>query len=233
MKLATYNIRNWNFGDSGNNYWQKRKYGIKHIIESNDVDIVGLQEVTPIFQSSSLKSLFPQYNYIGCSAGFFAENLAIIYKNRTLLDSGKFTISKNRICMWAKFEDCYVFNTHFDFSREDKTNSAKIIVEKIKEINNEGFPIVLMGDLNVSFTNENDIYNLLADIFDDANVKSTLIINGSIGTAAGFKSEPPTLDRRIDYIFTKGFKNLICETNTYLYNGVFPSDHLPIIAKIE
>ncbi len=71
----------------------------------------------------------------------------------------------NRVCTYGLFKDkktkqkFWVFNTHFDHIGEiARRNSAKLIIEKIKELNVKDYPVVLMGDFNLEPESENIKY---------------------------------------------------------------------------
>ena len=66
-----------------------------------------------------------------------------------------------RICTYGLFinkktkEKLYVYNAHFDhIGNQSRIMSAKLILQKITEINVTNCPIVLMGDFNSEPTNE-------------------------------------------------------------------------------
>ncbi|HEX3009299.1 MAG TPA: endonuclease, partial [Bacteroidales bacterium] len=63
LKVATYNLRNDNLGDSLNK-WTDRCPVIADLISFYDFDIFGTQEGL-INQLTDLKTKLPDYNYIG------------------------------------------------------------------------------------------------------------------------------------------------------------------------
>ena len=63
----------------------------------------------------------------------------------------------NRLCTWVLLEtdkkerQFMVFNTHFDHKGvKARTESAKLILRKIKELNKSNLPIILTGDFNLT-----------------------------------------------------------------------------------
>lgn len=260
MKLSTYNIRVQCPDDFGVKHFLIRKQGIKKIVRNHDVDILGVQEISHWVQLGLLSCLLPEYDVHShgrnTDNGFFGERLAILYKpdKFKLVDKGCIKLTPmsedlklrwgdyhKRICVWVKLFDLethkhvYVFNSHFAAEPTMHDTAVREIIEfmKIKCHNFLTDQVIFMGDLNMHYTDNEPAYNYLTDYFDDANVKSKLIINGEIGTGCDFSNVIPKLYRRIDYIFTRNMKQLICVTDTTLHNNIFPSDHLPIIVNIK
>lgn len=259
MKAGTYNIRVQCPDDFGKKHFLIRKSGIKKIIRNHGVDILSVQEVAHWAQLAILACTLPEYDIFSqgrdTDNGFFGERLAILYKpdKFKLMDKGVIKLTPmsealkkqwvdyhKRICIWVKLLDLqtcqyvYVFNSHFAAEPTMHDTAVVEIIEFMKSLKDfETAKIVFMGDLNMHFTNNEKAYDYLTKYFDDANIKSEIIVNGEIGTGVDFSSTPTALYRRIDYMFSRNMKQNLCVTDTTLYNGIFPSDHLPIIAKID
>jgi endonuclease/exonuclease/phosphatase family metal-dependent hydrolase len=144
-----------------------------------------------------------------------------------------------RVCTYGKFRAkndtsvFWVFNTHFDHIGEQaRKESIFLILKKIATINAEALPVILMGDLNLEPKHESIIY--LADKMDDTFIAAGEHSFGPAGTFNGFKFDEP-VNRRIDYVFTsKG--DFIVRKNAILSDSKecrYPSDHLPVYAKLE
>ena len=86
-----------------------------------------------------------------------------------------------------------------------------------------------MGDFNCE-PNSKPIKKI-NEALQDGLLASPTELQGPIGTYSGFDLKAP-LDRRIDYIFIKGFevKNY-SHIDSKISNGNWPSDHLPILIK--
>ncbi|MEL0241186.1 MAG: endonuclease/exonuclease/phosphatase family protein, partial [Flavobacteriaceae bacterium] len=122
------------------------------------------------------------------------------------------------------------FNTHFDhMGKEARAESAKLIVSKIAALVSDGEAIILSGDFNAE-PHEEPI-GVLKNSFEDPANKVEL--QGPVGTFSGFELDA-NLDRRIDYIFTKGV-NVVGYQHlaTRRTNGRWISDHLPILLSFE
>ena len=124
-----------------------------------------------------------------------------------------------------------VFNTHFDhIGIKARKNSAKLILKKIKDINTDKFPVVLMGDFNLK-PGEKPVQLIKRYMHDGLDFSKTPF-QGPKGSFNGFDTEAP-IDARIDYIFVKGF-----DVESYIHidermdNGKHISDHLPVLINI-
>ena len=252
INVATFNLRYDTPNDSLNG-WPNRKDDVAALIRYHDADIVGVQEAL-LHQLKDLEERLPDHSWLGVgrddgkTGGEFS---AIIYNKHhfQVLDSGTFWLSTTpevpskgwdaaivRVCTWAKMKnrhmgkDFFVFNTHFDhIGVEARTNSSKLILEKITEIAGN-MPVVLTGDFNAEPATE--AYKTMVGSLVDARDKSALPPYGPVGTWNGFDHQA-TLDRRIDYVFV----NDKVEVLKYAVladakNNRYPSDHLPVLAKI-
>ena len=275
LQVGSYNIRYENKGDSlKGNGWGQRLPIIAQQILFHDLEIFGTQEGY-IGQLEGMKALLPGYEYIGVGrddgkqAG---EHSAIFYKTEVfdLLDHGDFWLSPtpdepskgwdaalNRICTWGHFkvketkQELYYMSLHMDhIGVQARMESAKLVVEKIKEICG-GKPVVLTGDFNVD--QNNPIYStfvtsgILSDSYEICEIRYALD-----GTANGFDPNSFTTSR-IDHVFvspqtrvirygvlTDTYRTMTPEAKKY-ENGNFPkeisfqafqartpSDHFPI-----
>jgi len=197
-----------------------------------------------------------QYSYIGVGRddGKTKGEYSAIYYDTTKLDvryqntfwlsdtpekiSVGWDASMERICTYGHFIDkltqteYHIFNAHFDhigpIARE---NSAKLIVQKIRQLKLESKNIILMGDLNC-LPDSQAIIEFKKGL-DDASELAGGHIYGPVGTYNHF--DPAFIpDRRIDYIFSK---NLSVSTYRHIddrrQNNLWPSDHLPVFVKFK
>ncbi len=169
-----------------------------------------------------------------------------------LLESGTFWLSETpdvlskgwdanlpRVCTYAHLYDTlaakkiWVFNTHFDhIGKEARRRSAELILLKIKELNKENEPIILMGDFNSEPTEAPAV--LLSRALLDTRSVSREPAFGPEGTFNAFKFHEP-VKRLIDYIFING-QGMNVRQHAVLSdskNCHYPSDHLPVLARME
>jgi len=99
-------------------------------------------------------------------------------------------------------------------------------------VGNKNLPVILTGDLNL--TPDEDPISLLKKSLKDARDISQEPPYGPVGTYNGFKLDADLSERRIDYIFVQGnIKVLEYAALTDTYNNRYPSDHLPVFARIQ
>jgi endonuclease/exonuclease/phosphatase family metal-dependent hydrolase len=257
IRIMTFNIR-YDEPRDGVNAWPNRKQKVADVIRFHKADIIGVQEAL-LTQLRDLEKLLPGFAWVGVGrtdgkeAG---EYSAILYRKDRfrLIASDTFWLSETpdkvgskgwdaalpRIVTWAKFSDRVTgktfvhFNTHFDHVGEKaRAESASLILKKAGEIHGKG-PFVLTGDLNVrqdSGAYKTIIAGTPIVKVVDARYAS---VNGHIGgdsTFNGFKELEP--GRTIDHIFVRdGIKVLEHGTLSDRWDGLWASDHLPVIAEI-
>jgi endonuclease/exonuclease/phosphatase family metal-dependent hydrolase len=255
VTLMTYNIK-LDYPKEGENSWENRKDWMMGQVNFYEPDIFGVQEAMPN-QMRYMDSTMTAYNYVGVGRDDGkdeGEYSAIFYdKNKfKIITSSTFWLSQspdqvsigwdavnNRVCTYALFEEVkskaqfWVFNTHFDHvGKEARMNSVKLIMEKIKSLNDKNHPVVLMGDFNLEPETEN-IQMIKLDMNDSREV-SEVEPFGPEGTFNGFQFEQP-VSRRIDYIFVSK-TNIEVKKYAVLSDSKdlkYPSDHLPVYVKIK
>lgn len=254
LKIATYNIRFDNPNDTGN-LWKDRSPHLFNLIKFHQIELFGTQEGL-YHQLEEIKEA-TAFDYIGVGrdkGGKEGEFSAIFYdpEKFTLLENGTFWLSEtpevpskgwdaalNRVCTWGKFrtgkrKTFYVFNIHYDhIGQKAREESSRLVIRKIKELNTENLPVVLMGDFNV--TPDNPAYQTVIDSSDlkDSRLISKIPSIGNQGTFNGFNWErlPEGI---IDHVFVS--PNMIVHRHGILtdnYGKKYPSDHFPVFAEIS
>lgn len=253
IRIATFNLRYANAGDSGN-LWADRAPIAANLIEFHDFDVFGTQECLR-HQLDTLAALLPGYAWYGRGRDdgeAKGEHSAIYYKKNKykLLSKGSFWLSEtpekpgpgwdarlNRICSWVQLvpakggKKFFVFNVHFDHQGvKARVESGKLMIKKIQAIAGNN-PALLTGDFNGDHNSE--WYKTLAtsEVLKDTyvQVKKPYANNGSFNS---FKT--PTSTAIIDHIFTtKQFSVKRWGILTDSYFGKFPSDHFPVVTDVE
>jgi len=251
--LISYNIRydnNWDVENS----WSLRKNRICQLLNDYNPSIFGIQEGL-LNQVSFIDSALIKYDYVGVGRddGKMKGEFCAIYFDTTrykIRNNSTFWLSETpdvvsvgwdaaleRICTYGLFEDktsgeeFLVFNTHFDhLGVIARKKSSALILKKIKEINTQSLPVILMGDFN-SIPDSDPIKILKNDLIDALQI-SLENLEGSQGTFNGFDMMLP-IDKRIDYIFTKNLQVLSYRhIDDRLNNNRHISDHLPVMIEI-
>jgi len=251
--LISYNIRydnNWDVENS----WSLRKNSIRQLLNDYNPSIFGIQEGL-LNQVDFIDSALIKYDYVGVGRddGKMEGEFCAIYFDTTrykIRNNSTFWLSETpdvvsvgwdaaleRICTYGLFEnktsgeEFWVFNTHFDhLGVIARKKSSALILKKIKEINTQSLPVILMGDFN-SIPDSDPIKILKSDLIDALQI-SLENLEGPQGTFNGFDMMLP-IDNRIDYIFTKNVKVLSYRhIDDRLNNNRHISDHLPVMIEI-
>jgi endonuclease/exonuclease/phosphatase family metal-dependent hydrolase len=259
VRLMTYNVR-LDTPDDLENVWANRKSRLFNVIRFNKADIFCLQEPLPN-QINDLQQAFPDFSYYGVGredGQTKGEYCPIFYDKRrfSALENGTFWLSETpeipgskgwyatlpRIVSWVKMEDFltgltfYLFNTHFDHSSQNaRDQSAILLIKKIQEIATDA-PIIITGDFNdgpSSKPYKTIIENTSGLELKDAVSVSEYPHHGPSFTFVGFDFIGVP-GRIIDYIFVNDDVDVTWHaTLTDNWDGVYPSDHLPVLIEFE
>ena len=251
LKVMSYNIR-LSTDKDGTNAWKYRCPATLEMIKDQNPDVFGVQEALPE-QVSFLEEWVEGYDCVGVGRDDGkkkGEFMSIFWNKKTvkLMKWGTFWLSETpekpskgwdaacyRTATWALMKDkrtgerFYFVNTHLDHAgAEARKNGLKLIVERIAEINPEGYPMVLTGDFNMKPSAPE-----LKDL--DACMKSArkvALATDSHQTFNGWGKAKS--DMVIDYIYISGFSSCLeYQTVTKKYNDrKFISDHYPITARL-
>jgi len=254
IKILTYNIRYDDFKGTETS-WAQRKEFLTAQLKFYNPDIFGTQEGL-VHQLKYIDSALVNHQYIGvgrddgkekgefCAIFFNIQKFKLIKQSTFWLSPTPDSVSMgwgaqlNRICTYALFKDLktkkylWVFNAHFDHISElARENSAKLIIEKINQLNTKKYPVVLMGDFNQ--VPESIPIQYLSARMNDSKLVSKDLVFGNNGTFNNFEFNKP-LTERIDYIFTSK-NNIQVKKYAVLSDSkycLYPSDHLPVFAEI-
>ena len=249
IKVMSYNIR-YGKGKDGTNSWPLRYPATAMMIEDQRPDVFGIQEALD-FQVQYIAETCRDYENVGVGredGKKDGEHMSIFYnkKNIKLLKWGTYWLSETpdkpskgwdaacyRTATWALMKDkrtgkkFYFVNTHLDHKgAEAQKNGLALIVERIAQMNPEGYPMVLTGDFNVLPDNPvlNDLNTKMKSAQDNA------VKTDNRGTFNGWGKS----NKKIDYIYYSGFSE--CpqfEVVTKRYaDRAYISDHFPITAVL-
>ena len=254
IKVMTYNIRCGFCEDSSDvNNWSKRKYLVAYLIKNHNPDLIGLQEAE-MFQVNELIEMLDEYDWYGVSredGKEGGESTAILYRTKRFLPEQKQTlwlsetpgiVSKGWDAMFKRtvtiiklkdlvsLKEFYYLNTHLDHIGENaRTESSKLLVNEIGKYSTD-YPVILTGDFNYTSTAEG--YKIITSkLFDSKYSSKTESVGGNI-TFNGFGNDIKP-DNKIDFIFVNDNVEVLNHTtDTTTFNGLYPSDHFPVIAEI-
>lgn len=251
LKVMSYNIR-LGSADDGTNSWMYRCGATLEMIHDQKPDVIGLQEAVDA-QVRFLEEFVDDYNCVGVGredGKKKGEQMAIFWNKKTVkvLKWGTFWLSETpdkpskgwdskhyRTATWALMKDkrtgerFFFVNTHLDHrGAEARKNGLKLIVERIKEINPKGYPMVLTGDFNMKPTAPElkELDSLMLSARKAASKTDSHQTFNGWGKAKA--------DMVIDYIYYSGFASCLeYQTVTKKYSDrKYISDHYPIFARL-
>lgn len=256
LSVMTYNLRY--ASATPPNAWPQRRPLMSELITKVSPDLIGTQEGL-LSQLQDLASDLPDYNWVGVGrddGNTKGEFMAVFYRKARLeaLSTNYFWLSDTpevpgsstwgntcrRMVTRLKFrdrvtgEEFYFFDTHFDNEVQlARENSAKLLRERVSDLKTK-LPVLLVGDFNAA-AGTNSAYSILTDnkFFTDLWLTSEVRRGDGIGTFNGFQSGVRP-GPRIDWIFARGEVEVKdAETLTFSRDGQFPSDHFPVVARIN
>jgi len=250
LSVMSFNLR-YDEPSDEENQWANRKEACITMLNEVKPTIFGIQEGLHN-QVSYLEHNLQNYSYVGVgredghSGGEYA---AIFYDEAKVepTDNGNFWLSETpeypsigwdanniRICTWAKFKDIlkdkefYVFNTHLDHKgKTAQQESSKLIVQKIQEITEPGFPIFITGDFNMLIGNSR-LEPITTNYYSAQRFAERSDDNKSYN-AFGLG----VISRNIDFIFYNNSRAVSYKTIVRNYGAPYISDHYPIITHFK
>ncbi|KRC80084.1 endonuclease/exonuclease/phosphatase family protein [Sphingomonas sp. Root241] len=250
LKVMSFNVRYANEND-GANAWSKRREVTAAMLEKAAPDLFGTQELLKV-QGDFLAARLKGYAWFGVDrrGGHADEHMGVFYRTDRLklIESGQFWLSDTpevvgsitwghplpRMVTWGLFETVkggrrfYAFNTHLPYRDEDedaRTKGAALILERIEAMAGD-LPVVLTGDFNT--TPGSEAHKLLATRLTDARDSAPQ----KLGPEMTFHNFTGKADKRIDWIFTRGFTAKRVTTITDHQGEVQTSDHFPVLAEL-
>jgi endonuclease/exonuclease/phosphatase family metal-dependent hydrolase len=249
LKVMSYNIRLGSAND-GTNSWGLRYPATAEMIEDQMPDIFGVQEALAS-QIRFIEDNFVNYKSVGVGredGKKGGEHMSIFWNKKTvsLLKWGTFWLSETpekpsmgwdaackRTATWALMKckktgkKFYYVNTHLDHKGvEAQKNGLKLIVDRIDDINPEGYPMILTGDFNITPDNPNlvELDSKMQSVRKVAEKTDNHDTFNGWGKGKGV----------IDYIYASGFSAYPeYQTVTKRYaDRKFVSDHYPICAVL-
>lgn len=251
LRVMSFNVR-VPVDQDGPNAWPHRKDILVDLVASAKPDVVGTQELKRI-QADYLLAHLPGYAWFGTDrrGGRDDEYMGVFYRRDRLrlIELGNFWLSDTpdvagsiswghplpRMVTWGLFETVddgqrfYLYNTHFPYRAEDeaaRTKGAEAIAARIAGLPRD-VPVVLTGDFNTA--PDGPAHRVLSRDLADVRTAAAQI-EGPEPTFHGFTGKA---DRRIDWIFARGFVPLRLRTEDMNRAGRYPSDHFPIIADLD
>ncbi|MEU4419684.1 endonuclease/exonuclease/phosphatase family protein [Actinoplanes sp. NPDC024001] len=255
LDVMTFNLR---FAASITPHsWAQRRPAMRDLLTAERPHLIGTQEGLAGQLRDIESDLGENYDYLGLgrAGGSLSEHMAIFYDTARLRPrtSGNFWLSETpqvpgsiswgaysvRMVTWALFTDLatgrefYAVNTHLDnVSEPARRNATRLIVQRLATF--DRLPVVLTGDFNSPASDSSQIYRALVDRAGLRDTWTSAARRGpAYGTNHGYQSPTPD-GKRIDWILTTpGVTAVGALMNTYRRGSQYPSDHLPVQARLR
>ncbi len=251
VKLISFNLRTATADKGSVHHWDNRKEAAAALILKENPTVLGVQEAV-LSQVNDMKGLLPEYEFIGVGRNdgvVKSEMMGIFYKKADveLLDWGTFWLSETpdvpskgweakfyRTATWAVFRHLpsgkrfFFLNTHLDHqAKTARRESIKLICEKMRELNPQGYPAVLTADFNSDTSDP--IFEPLDAVMN--NTRECAAVTDTLPTFNRWGVGSP---RVLDYIFVSPtFKILEYRTIQDDYGVPYVSDHYPISSLLR
>ena len=249
ITMMSCNVRCWSPTDLGKKAWFYRAELLLSDIAAQAPGIIGFQEVSAMHYRYLVDALVGYDSVIDYRDNSpLSEGCPIFYNTAlyTLKDKGSFWLSETpevmskdwgaahyRICSYviltdkATDRDFVVFNTHLDHvSDEARIKGIAVVLEKIAQFG--GLPAVIMGDFNA--LEGSKTYESATEHFLDAQYAAAETMEGHTYQNWG----NPEKFKRLDYfmISKTGFAVKEYDVVQPIHDGVYASDHNPIVLKL-
>ena len=248
-KIISYNLRCLAPEDLGKKSWFYRADLVLEDLQTQAPGIMGFQEATFVHYNYLVEAL-PQYDSVITYRDNFvlSEGCPIFYHTGLyeLKDKGSFWLSETpevmskdwgskcyRVCSYviltekASGKDFVVFNTHLDHvSDEARIKGMDVVLDKIAQFG--GLPSIIMGDLNA----EEDSATIAAATEHFLDARYAAETTEDTYTYQNWGNME--VAKRIDYfmISREGIRAKEYNALTETHNGVYSSDHSPIVLTI-
>ena len=257
LRVCSFNLRGVIGKDKNERSWNYRKDIVANFLKKQNIDICGTQE-SAYKQFPALKELLPEYAFFGKSSigehDGRVMNLVMYRKSRfKMLKAETLWLSETpekvskildsaepRTFTYGHFFDnktkreFFIFSTHFDHKGKlARPAQSKILMQLIEKIAKDK-PFILVGDFNSKENSEVINYIKAKPYISDARTISKAKPIDMPSTFHAFKGHTSKVYKnRIDYVWvSKPSEVLSYEVSNYSENGVYPSDHYPIVCNI-
>lgn len=252
--LITCNIRFDNPAD-GQNSWQHRREFLSQTLLKHHPSIIATQEGR-VHQLNQLKASLKNFDITDQHRSWIGERMypSIFLRQDKFefLGSGDMWLSETpdiagshsfesafpRLMTWAKIQikgseqKLFVVNTHLDHIKaETRLNQAKVLVEAIRRIWDDHSPLIIMGDFNDA--PDAQVREVIVKAFPFLQDAWKIMNSKEETSHHAFKGETEN-GNRIDWILVDNKLTVkSCVMDKSILNGIYPSDHYPIICKIK
>jgi endonuclease/exonuclease/phosphatase family metal-dependent hydrolase len=258
LKIMSFNVRTSGMDKDTPNHWEHRKEACIALIKDQKPTLIGFQEAVYSAQWEWIKDQLKSEGYDGYGLNRqtgkesgSGECPGILYDKSVIkkIEVGTFWLSETpdkpskgwganyyRTATWGVFEyiptgDKFVMiNTHLDHESETaQIEGMKLIANKLKEYEDEDYPLFLTGDFNVVASDK--ALEPIKDFMRNARTYAHPTDNNPTVNGFGDTSSKKKIDHIYysDYLKIKEYYTIVDS-----YSGVtYVSDHYPIYAIIK
>ena len=260
FRLGSYNLRMGHLDTDPDNKWPVRKPRlIKSLLES-DFDIAGIQEVNKLMQKELVDELGGTYTFwffspyaqdgVGDKAHgimfrtslFTVSDKHFFWASETpdvlsLSDTGDLgNFSRGGCCAVLTHKDSgmrlFLMCAHACLNPKPNARYASVYRRMEERYNPDGLPSFFVGDMNAA--PDSEASGIFRKHWDDAFLTVDASARGGlVNTYNDYRF--PSGSERIDCIYYRGkgvkVKSYCCDGS--LYEGLYASDHFPVMAEIS
>lgn len=253
LNLISCNIRFDNPADA-QNAWAHRRGFLAETLLSHSPDLIATQEGR-IHQLREFEADLVNFKILDQHRSWIGERMypSIFIREDKFeyLNSGDIWLSETpdiagsrsfesafpRLMTWAHLQfknseqSIFVVNTHLDHIKaETRIRQAEVLVNEIERQWNRNCPLIIMGDFNES--PEGEVKELLFHKFELNDCWKQFHSHEETSHHA-FQGEMQN-GSRIDWILAdKKLSILSCEMDKSEKNGLYPTDHFPVICELS
>ena len=246
LKVMTFNIRGTTTEDDAFNNWGMRAGACRDMIIDQQPSIVGFQELVATewkYMSGTLAS----HGYVGAPVDDPMNSFMYRPDELEVLSEGVFWLSDTpaksstswdgyvRYVHWAVLkvlssgQEFFYINTHFGLTTASRKSAMTLIQKRIKLLNTNNLPIVMMADFNTHATDS--VFEGIRESM--VCTREVAPITDDVKTYNAWGNEAKAY--QCDHIWiTNTIKCLEYKTVTQWYDGhKYVSDHFPVYSIIE
>lgn len=246
LKVMTFNIRGTTTEDDAFNNWGMRAGACRDMIIDQQPSIVGFQELVATewkYMSGTLTS----HGYVGAPVDDPMNSFMYRPDELEVLSEGVFWLSDTpdksstswdgyvRYVHWAVLkvlssgQEFFYINTHFGLTTASRKSAMTLIQKRIKLLNTNNLPIVMMADFNTHATDS--VFEGIRESM--VCTREVAPITDDVKTYNAWGNEAKAY--QCDHIWiTNTIKCSEYKTVTQWYDGhKYVSDHFPVYSIIE
>lgn len=250
--------------------WDASKQSVAELIADLDCDILGMQEVTETCRDD-LKKLVRRAGgrYQMWWVNTYPEGHRSVVGNAVFFKRRSFRFDERRILYFSPTPEVisqgwdekkyyraaltsvvthrksgrqfFFIATHGPLGKEANAQAARILVEIDQKYNNEGLPVIVLGDMNAS--PDKPFYGIMCSHYEDTynNAGRKCGNVGTFNSSGEYEENFLKPERRIDHIYVRStdkgqilVEEYAVNRDKYMISGSehYPSDHNPVVVEI-